>query len=255
MSRNGVERVPDPTGPREGIGASTIQVLLVLLLLSTSASTLLPVEEAGNLGIEISSAFKELTIEHQAGIESFILDTRLMIAQTQEERLRIIEEETNVLRSRIEEIRAERDQLILQLEEGEIDSASFAAEMRRLGADTAAAARGMGTLGENLSELGQQLAEELKARAQALVEYNVRLGQELSELGRSIAERVRREPPAGRPGSIPAGSSNNSTEGSDGEEGGDGGSDAGSQDEGMAPPLPPVPLPPVPPIGPPGLPW
>jgi len=158
------------------------------------ASMQLAVFAAGNgvtpLGLEIAGKADEVLTSHQTDIENFITEQQVIIAETQEERLTIIEGKKDVLTTEIESANAERQTLIAQLEAGEITEEDFAAEMKNLATDIASSAKSMGELGELLGGLGQELAEGLKAHAQTLSEDIGEAEYQIAVEGIAIAEEM-----------------------------------------------------------------
>lgn len=143
------------------------------------------------LGVEIVGTFDEILSAHQTAIDTFITEHKLLMAETQEERLRILEEKTSGLRTTIEEVNEAREDLIAELKNGTISEKEFAAEMRSLATDLASAAESMGELGKTLGDLGKELSGKLRARAEALSDELEAIGTEMAEGGRAVAEEMR----------------------------------------------------------------
>jgi len=154
----------------------------------------LMVSASGNnkwpLGVEIAGTFDEILSAHQTAIDTFITEHKLLMAETQEERLTILEGKTSELRTTIEEVNEAREALIADLKAGTISGKEFAAEMRSLATDLASVAKSMGDLGKTLGDLGKELSGELRARAEALSDELKAIGTEMAEEGRAIAEEM-----------------------------------------------------------------
>ena len=143
------------------------------------------------LGLEIAGKTDEVVSGLQNDIQNFITEKQLMMAETAEERLSIIEEKKVVLTEAIELANTERQDAIAAFEASEKteeDKEAFVAEMKSLATDISEAAKSMGGLGELLGSLGQDLAEKLKANAQALSEQIEGAESEIGATGTAIAE-------------------------------------------------------------------
>jgi dsDNA-specific endonuclease/ATPase MutS2 len=146
------------------------------------------------IGKEFASTIRELTKAHQSDIKDFILETKVDMAETNEERLAIIDNYVNEeLRATIEEVKAKRQQLITQLEAGEINVEEFTVEMKALSQEIATTSKTMGQLGEQLGTYGQNLAEANKERAQQIVsglqEFKQDMTQTAQTLGNQMSEK------------------------------------------------------------------
>lgn len=170
----------------------TLSALVIAALMV--ASMQMAVFAVGNgvtpLGLEIAGKTDEIVTGLQTDIENFITEQKLIIAETQEERLAIIEERKEELTNAIEEAKISRQALIDQLEAGDIPLEDFAAEMKDLATELSSAAKSMGALGELLGLLGQDLAGELKANAQNMVEEMNQANNEIGAEGLEIAEEM-----------------------------------------------------------------
>lgn len=142
------------------------------------------------LGLEIAGRADEVATGLQTDIEDFITEQQVTMAQTQEDRLAIIEEKKAELMAAIELANSTRQDLIAQLEAGDITEEDFAAEMKALATGIANQAKSMGELGSLLGGIGQGLAEQLKARAQGLSDEIVDAENEIAEEGLAIAEEM-----------------------------------------------------------------
>ncbi len=175
-----------------------IKRLLLLVTISAmltygSVSTLINAQnhEEG-LGKEVAETFREVMKSHQSIIEKFILDTKFSVANNTEAKLSIIDEYVNgTLRVKIDEVNQQREELIAELEAGDIDDETFAMEMKALAAELASTARRMGELGTKLQGLGEDLAGDLEERADQLVDDLQEFAEEMASIGKSIAEEMR----------------------------------------------------------------
>lgn len=126
-------------------------------------------DSEGSLGKDIAGAFRDIVKSHQSVIEDFILETKLTVANTQEERLDIIDSYINeTLRAKINSVKQDREDLIANFTAGEIDNETLAMELKDLARDIAEVAKTMGTIGKELSALGKDLGGELRTRAEEL---------------------------------------------------------------------------------------
>jgi len=142
------------------------------------------------LGLEIAGKADEIVTGLQTDIEDFITEQQVIMAETQEDRLAIIEEKKVELITAIEEEKTTRQELIAQLKAGEITEEDFAAEMKSLTTNIANSAKSMGELGELFGGLGQDLAEQLKARAQTISDDIAQAENEIADEGIAIAEEM-----------------------------------------------------------------
>jgi hypothetical protein len=172
-----------------------IALSAIVVAVLTVASVQMAVFAVGNgvtpLGLEIAGKADEVLTGHQTDIENFITEHQVIIAETQEARLGIIEDKKNELTTAIEDSKTARQELITAFEESdktEEDREDFIAGMKALATDISSAAQSMGALGEDLGGLGQDLAEQLKARAQALSDEMGQAESEVAAVGTAIAE-------------------------------------------------------------------
>jgi chromosome segregation ATPase len=112
------------------------------------------------------------------------------MAETQEERLNIIEEHKATLNTMKENAKAERQEAIAAFEAGDIDEEEFEAQMKAIATDLANQKKSMEKLGQMLGDLGKSLAAKLKARAQGLSEEIIQTESEIEEEGSTIAEEM-----------------------------------------------------------------
>jgi peptidoglycan hydrolase CwlO-like protein len=166
------------------VAIAAMLVCSSLLVIASAQPTNEPV------GKEIASTFKELAKSHQSDIEDFILEKKVDMAQTNEERLDIIDNYVENLRTTIEEVNAARQDLIAKFEAGEISVEEFRVEMKALSQDIAATAKTMGGLGEKLGTLGQDLGEANRARAQQIVSGLQEFAQEMAQAGQTIGNQL-----------------------------------------------------------------
>ncbi|MFP3984798.1 MAG: hypothetical protein ACLFU9_02350 [Candidatus Bathyarchaeia archaeon] len=144
------------------------------------------------LGKEVAETFREIIKSHQSIVEDFIFETKVSVADNTEAKLGVIEHYVNdTLRAKIDEVNLQREELIEELQAGEIGNETFAMEMRALAMDLADTARTMGVIGEELQQLGKELAGALKARADELVDDLQAFAEEMASAGKSIAEEMR----------------------------------------------------------------
>jgi hypothetical protein len=166
---------------------------------------------ASPLGLEIAATFDEVITAHQTAIDDFITEHRLLIAETNDARMAILEEKHTALHAKLAEVNETRTALIDDLQAGTIDEEEFSAEMRALATDLASTAQSMGDLGGLLSELGQSLGVTLQARADALSAQLQAMGDSMAGVGQSIADELgNRDLPIpdnlpGKPDGIPGG--------------------------------------------------
>jgi len=149
--------------------------VMAMLLLAAAPSAVRPQQEDETeppLGKDISARFKMLMTEKRAEIEEFIREHKLRMAQTHEQRLQLIQKWVEEHRQLIDEIKEELQGLRERLRDGltEQEREELRAEMRELAAKLVAALRGLGSLGQQLSELNRGMAEENRARGQSLAE-------------------------------------------------------------------------------------
>lgn len=142
------------------------------------------------LGLEIAGKADEVVSGLQTDIEDFITEQQVNMAETQEDRLAVIEEKKAELMAEIEAANETRQDLIAQLEAGDITEEEFAAEMKVLATGIANKAKSMGELGSLLGGIGQGLAEQLKTRAQGLSDEIVEAENEIAEQGLTIAQEM-----------------------------------------------------------------
>lgn len=183
----------------------SITALVVAVLMG--ASMQMAVFAVGNgvtpLGLEIAGKADEFVTGLQTDIEDFITAQQVILAETQEDRLAIIEDKKNELTAAVEEANATRQGLIAELQAGDITEEAFAAEMKTLATDITNKAKSMSELGSLLGDIGQGLAESLKAHAQGLSDDIVEVENEIAEVGLAIAEEMSRRNlpvPEGLPG-------------------------------------------------------
>lgn len=163
------------------------------------------------LGVEFAATFDEILSAHQTAISDFITAHQVLIAETNEERLAILEAKQIALHDKLDDINDMRTALIADLQAGTIDEEEFSAEMRVLATDLATTAQSRGELGGLLSELGQNLGATLQARADALSVQLQAMGDDLAGIGHSIADELRnRDLPIpdnipGKPEGVPGG--------------------------------------------------
>ncbi|MFW6117280.1 MAG: hypothetical protein ACOC6G_01685, partial [Thermoproteota archaeon] len=169
-----------------------LSAILITALVATSIHmTVFAVENGvAPLGLEIAGKADEALTDHQTDIENFITEQKVNIAETQEERLDIIEEKKNALKTAIEEAKTSRQELITKFEAGDITQEEFVAEMKNIATDVSNAAKSMGELGEVLGGIGQDLSEEMKTRAQNFSEEIEEAESEVVAEGIAIAEEM-----------------------------------------------------------------
>lgn len=174
------------------VGIKALSTIAVLALMLGSMPLIAFANNDGQwpLGVEISGRFDEIISVHQAEIDAFITEHKVLMAETQEERLDIIEGKINELRDAIAEVDGAREALLADLQAGTISGEDLAAEMRNLATDLVSTAKSMGELGKLLGDLGKELSGTLKDRAQALSQDLSDLGDEMAEAGRAIAEEM-----------------------------------------------------------------
>lgn len=158
------------------------------------------------VGKEISAAFKEIITSHSAAVEDFIAEVSYLTTTAQEARLDLIESRQSELTAKVNDANAARQELIAQYENGEISREAFVAALRGLAAEVSAAARSMGTLGEQLAAIGTELAANLQQHAEDLVAANESMASSMAQAGLAIGEQMRNRgygPPEGLSGGAP----------------------------------------------------
>jgi hypothetical protein len=170
--------------------ALTAIAALILILGATPLAAYAADGGQQPLGPEIAGRFNEIISAHRTDIDNFITEHRVLMEENQEEKLNIIEEKNEALRTAIDEAKAAREELIAKLEAGEITEEDFAAEMRALASGIANAAKSMGALGEVMGGVGKELAEELKLRAQGISGVMMETESEMYAEGLNIAEEM-----------------------------------------------------------------
>lgn len=170
------------------------KVLIALISMLIVGATMVGAQGAERelpVGKEISVTIHEILIQHRVDVEDFIYEHKYAMAETQEKRLRLIEEKQATLRATIDEVEAERQALIDAHRNGTIGEDAFVVAMKELGVKVARAARSRERLGPQLAELNQEMAEGLRANAQELANKNQELSNEMAECGRAIGEKMR----------------------------------------------------------------
>jgi chromosome segregation ATPase len=142
------------------------------------------------LGLQIAGKADEVTSDLQTDIKNYIIEHKTLMAETQLERLNIIEEHKATLNTMKEETKAERQEAIAAFEAGDIDEEEFEAQMKAIATDLANQKKSMEKLGQMLGDLGKNLAAQLKARAQGLSEEIIETESEIEEEGSTIAEEM-----------------------------------------------------------------
>jgi polyhydroxyalkanoate synthesis regulator phasin len=140
------------------------------------------------LGLEIAGKADEVVSDLQTDIKDYILEHKALLAETQEERLSIIEEYKTAIDTAKDEAKAARQELIASLEAGDITEEEFEAQMKELATNLANQRKSMVKLGELLGNLGKSLAAELKTRAQALSGEITQTETEIEDEGTNFAE-------------------------------------------------------------------
>jgi len=147
-------------------------------------------DSEGSLGKDIAATFDSILSAHRTAIDTFITEHKVLMAETQADRLAIIEGKQDELRAKIEEVNATRKALIADLQNGEITGEEFGQEMRALATDL----NGFGEIGQELGQilgdLGRRLADELKLHAEDLVAVNQQLAEDMAAAGKEIAEEM-----------------------------------------------------------------
>ncbi len=170
-------------------------------------------DSEGSLGKDIAATFDSILSAHRTAIDTFITEHKVLMAETQAERLNIIEEKKDELRAKIEEVNATREALIADLQNGTITGEEFGQEMRALVTDLNGFGEIGQELGQMLGDLGKELADELKTRAEELSDDLQAFEGEASSVADEVldalsfadvpveeaAEKVPEEVPAERP--------------------------------------------------------
>jgi len=159
---------------------TTMLIVCSLTVLVQAQST------QGQLGKDLASNIREIVQTHKADIQDFILEVKVDGAETGEAKLAIVEGYVAELRAKIDENKAARDEILA----GDLTGEEFAMEMKGLALELAEFAKTMGTLGEELGELGQSTASEIRESAAAQVPELQGLAGEIAEIGISIAEEM-----------------------------------------------------------------
>jgi septal ring factor EnvC (AmiA/AmiB activator) len=147
---------------------------------------------AGTLGKDVANTFRDVIKHHQSDIEDFIFETKLLVANTTDAKLDVIDFYINdTLRAEIEEVKASREKLVADLQAGDIDGETFAMEMRDLASDLTEVAKTLGVIGDELRALSQDLAEDLQARAEQLNAGLQLWADEMASVGQAIADEMR----------------------------------------------------------------
>jgi translation initiation factor 2B subunit (eIF-2B alpha/beta/delta family) len=163
----------------------TVLICSSLLVLTTAQPNHEPV------GKEIASTIKELIMSHKNDIQEFIIEKKVDGAQTNEERLNLIDEYINqTLKTKIEEINLARQELIAKLEADEITIEEFRVEMKALAQEMVATAKTMGGLGERLGALGKDVAEANRERAQQLISGLQEFARQMEQAGQNIRNQM-----------------------------------------------------------------
>jgi hypothetical protein len=161
-----------------------ISAVAAMLVLSTLLVAVQAQSAQGELGKDIASGIREIVEAHKADVQEFIMQAKVDGAESEEEKLAIVEQYVDALRAKVDELKATREQLVA---EGLPDE-EFAMEMKGLALEIAAVARAMGTIGEELGELGQSTATAIRESVAAQVVELQGLAGEIAAIGLSIAE-------------------------------------------------------------------
>lgn len=155
------------------------------------------------VGKEISAAFKEIITAHSAAVEDFIAEVSYLTTTAQEARFALIENRQSELTAKVTVVNAARQELIAQYQDNEISEEAFVAAMRGLAAEVSAVARSMGTIGEQLADIGTELAANLQQRAEELVAANDNMASSMAQAGQAIGQQMQNHgygPPQDLPG-------------------------------------------------------
>ena len=147
-------------------------------------------DSEGSLGKDIAARFDSILSAHRTAIDTFITEHKVLMADTQAERLNIIEGKQDELRAKIEEVNATRKALIADLQDGIITGEDFGQVMRALATDLNGFGEIGQELGQMLGDLGKGLADELKTQAEDLVAVNQQLAEDMAAAGKEIAEEM-----------------------------------------------------------------
>jgi hypothetical protein len=168
-------------------------ILILTMIILGSLPLAQPNEEEFPMGKELSFLLNEIITEYQIFIVDFIFEHKFLTAESQEEKLRILEEKTNELSEAVDDLNAQRALLAQELEEGTITDEEFALEIEKLATAAAAIAQSMSVLEECISEIIETIPEELQGRALTLVEKFNRMAAAMSELTTMFHETGGRE--------------------------------------------------------------
>jgi hypothetical protein len=170
---------------KKTLAVTTVSMMLVVcsLLVAVQAQS-----AQGELGKDLASDIRGIVQNHKADIQTFILETKVDAAETEQDKLAIVDEYLAQLREKIDEVKSAKEDWIAQLESEEIGGQEFGMEMKDLGLQIAEVAKTMGALGEELGALGQSTATAIRERVADLLAELQGFVAEMGAIGLSIAQ-------------------------------------------------------------------
>jgi hypothetical protein len=142
------------------------------------------------VGKDLASEIREIAQTHKADIQDFILETKVNRAEAQETKLAIVDEYVTGLKTKIDEAKAARTQLISDLQAGTITEEEFAMQMKAIALRISDFAKTMGTLSKELDSLEQSTESSIKENVDELVTGLQGSAGEMRNLETSIAEEM-----------------------------------------------------------------
>lgn len=145
-----------------------------------------------SLGKEISVVATDLLTKNSEIAKDFIFEVKVARANTQEEKLAIIQAKQEELASGTRALRDERRELIGLHNQGLIDNETFVTEIRKLAGKMQAYDGTIGSIGKKISQLNKQMSNSLSELAKARVEAHKELIAEFRTEHNATMEQLER---------------------------------------------------------------